>query len=596
MATDERLYEALRKADAAGDVEAARRLSNFIKQKQRTPASQINEPEVRADKGFFERFGEDVQQRLETQQRIRQQRPDIPVVGRVIGGLREAGEVGAGTILDLGGELAVSGFRALPDYVEQPIRRGASAVGRTIAEYTPLDELAKLGIEVFNRFDEKNPNTAGLLKSGVNIAQLALPAKVKPTKINPTTGKRIRVKATPIEEISAGEKQAAAIAPVRQKYKDISAQENKMFNEAKTAGRETTLKASEVAPVKDRIESMLRETGDSLEDEVLKPLASELDKLDKFKSRLEVKDTGVLDEFGRPITKAIELTKDEIKVPQILGIRENISRLAKSPDGKLRNAAGRALSEFDNTLYNLAEDSILSGDDAAIKKALEAIAFSRQKFKDFGTNTRAGQNRLFENIITKNPIDNSQFADVVEAHRSLNAFGRGSASKEATPEFIARLLDNAGGQRDLVRKNLRDGFIYKAIEKSKYAGEAGETLIRPNILLRELNRLLDGSPGAQAIGPIRDVVFSKEDLNVIRQFKNIVQNPSRARGKIRDLATNLPVVGDKITPSNIVAQKSATKQTEKFITELALGIQTESRGRPITYGSLIAAGQGLTED
>jgi hypothetical protein len=95
-------------------------------------------------------------------------------------GLQILGKGGAGFILDTIGEAGVSGFRALPDKIENPLRKVGGAVGEAIQ---PIIEPV---LEAYGEFENKNPAFARDVDAVANIFSLAAPVKKPPVKISGT--------------------------------------------------------------------------------------------------------------------------------------------------------------------------------------------------------------------------------------------------------------------------------------------------------------------------------------------------------------------------------------------------------------------------
>lgn len=108
------------------------------------------------------------------------------------GVLQVAGKVGAGAVLDFLGEGLVSAGRGLsnitPDFIENPVRDGATAAGmflltETEAGKNAVDGLAE-GAEGYRKFKEKSPRMARTVESLVNIGLLTAPVKTRTQNSN----------------------------------------------------------------------------------------------------------------------------------------------------------------------------------------------------------------------------------------------------------------------------------------------------------------------------------------------------------------------------------------------------------------------------
>lgn len=132
-----------------------------------------------AEKGFVERVTEDA---IRREARIEEIRGFEQTGAERI--LQETGQA-AGFAFDVGGEALISGFRALPDVIEDPIRDIASDVGSAIVE-SPVGQLGlnalERGVEAYQDFREAYPRAARNLEATVNVAAFVTPAKLPKMK------------------------------------------------------------------------------------------------------------------------------------------------------------------------------------------------------------------------------------------------------------------------------------------------------------------------------------------------------------------------------------------------------------------------------
>ena len=134
-------------------------------------------------KNFFQRFGGDLRHRFG------EQGGEI-IAARVAGdqgfastALQLTGKVGAGTILDLIGELVISGGRGLsaitPDAIEDPVKGGVTGAALAIARSETGRagiEKAMEGVEAYQEWAADNPVMARNVESVVDIGLLVAPA------------------------------------------------------------------------------------------------------------------------------------------------------------------------------------------------------------------------------------------------------------------------------------------------------------------------------------------------------------------------------------------------------------------------------------
>ena len=138
------------------------------------------------EKDLFGRISEDLQVRERKIQESKQARIKREI-GPVRAGYQQGGQAALG-VLDVTGEAIVSGFRALPDAIEEPIRKGAAGIlttvgklpaygGGSIGEKIP-EELGVLSRK-YQGFAKENPNLARDLEATLGYGALLSPTKTK---------------------------------------------------------------------------------------------------------------------------------------------------------------------------------------------------------------------------------------------------------------------------------------------------------------------------------------------------------------------------------------------------------------------------------
>lgn len=149
-------------------------------------AAQANVVEPRSEQNFFERVGEDLKHRFGEQ--------GAEIINRRVAGdqgfwstaAQLTGKVGYGSIVDVIGEVVVSGGRGLsnitPDVIEDPIKENATKAGYYLLN-TELGmkgmEAAQAGMEKWGEFKGENPVMAANIEALTNTVLLASPVKVK---------------------------------------------------------------------------------------------------------------------------------------------------------------------------------------------------------------------------------------------------------------------------------------------------------------------------------------------------------------------------------------------------------------------------------
>jgi len=132
------------------------------------PAPKVAE-KPRIEQNFLERVSGDAKKRTGQMEKIAE---------RYVGGDRSALEAYSQMALkqaqlatDVGTEVLTSGFRALPNAIENPIRQGASNVYSVVAN-SPVGDVAGSAIKKYGDFAEKHPRAAGNIEAVADAGNL----------------------------------------------------------------------------------------------------------------------------------------------------------------------------------------------------------------------------------------------------------------------------------------------------------------------------------------------------------------------------------------------------------------------------------------
>jgi hypothetical protein len=137
---------------------------------------QPKQPEQEEKKGFFGRVGDDLKKRLGNVKAAAGTDDSTTEYG-----LQVAGQV-AGFLGDIAGEGVTSGFRALPDSIENPIREA----GREVLA-GPVGDVIGKAAQAYEGFKENHPRIARNVEATANIASVAPVGKLIKAPINAAT-------------------------------------------------------------------------------------------------------------------------------------------------------------------------------------------------------------------------------------------------------------------------------------------------------------------------------------------------------------------------------------------------------------------------
>lgn len=360
----------------------------------------------------------------------------------------------------------------------------------------------------------------------------------------------------------------AAINQVRRQADKVAARTSKRFSIARTRGKNTFLDKRSVIP----------KIGNKI-----------TDKLDEDAIFLEEEGLGIARNFRDQLTKISKESGDSVNLNRLEKWRRGVTRNAnRATDPNLKSALTQMRNAYDEVVEEGFEDAVLTGDDRAVKAWARAIKSRRDQGAKLGT--ARGQSPVFEKIFTKNELDNGQLVDTVQAIEEI--FGKTTAGKNNTSQIVRRMLANSGPDEPVVRQNLRDGFLFRAIRKSFVDGEGGERLVAPDRLKTELNRLLRDSRDIGGLGAdLRDSVFTKQELNAIADLRNNLTDPRNFFGAVRRFGSRIPLLSDAVGSAQVISGRATRKQIEEFLTDFALKAQPQLKGQSTFYGGLIVGEQ-----
>ncbi len=432
-----------------------------------------------------------------------------------------------------------------------------------------------------DQFEQNHPIAGGILQAAGKTASLLpvlTPAGGALEDASSVIGDmKPIVKPDALEAVNPDQKFLNAAGVVQDKYQGVLSKESDLWDQAREAGKNATISGAALQDLPTKIESALNsQIGKSLSDDDLKALSGQISKFGKFKGSSVTSDaTGEL-----PIVNP----SVDAELPNIIALRRGVSSIAgKNPDGTVRTAAGVALKEIDDHLGQIGADAIKDGDETALQKFKDATAFSAQKFNDFGTNLKSGQNPVFEKVVTKADFDNAQI---------VKAFGATTRGNAGTSQLISRLLDNAGDQAESVRQNIAQGYIARAIEKSTLPIEGGEQIVSPTRLRVELSRLTGGSTSDGGMeDSIRKIVFKPEELKALTDLRDNIKDPKNWLGMVRAVGVKIPLAEHIITKPQIAAGRKTAAQVQKFLTTQGADTQAVLKGQPFNYGALYNLGK-----
>ncbi len=431
-----------------------------------------------------------------------------------------------------------------------------------IADSAPVQAIEK-GISsagnAINKFGEDHPVAGTImdsLKDTSKVAGAVIPAAGEMEAAGTEAAKTLadaaaRPAASRLENVGSDQHFLNAINIVKKNYGDVLKNEDDLWDKSRASGTGATISGAAMEGIPSKVEAALNKGGKSLSDDDLKPLADQIRKFGAFKGE----SVGVDASGDMP---KITPGKDA-ELSAVVALRHGVSGLAASSDGTVRNAAGVALRQINDHLAGIGEDAITGGSDTALQDFKAANDATAQKFRDYGTNSKSGQTKSFENVITKDDFDDA---------KALKEFGSTTRGNQGTSQLITRMIENAGADKEAVRSSIARGYAERAIEKSLMTGEGGDISAMPGRLRVELTRLISGgvADGGMEAG-LRKVVFTPEELQGLTKMRDKIKDPKSWLGAVRMLGVKIPLMATAIDKPSISAGKKTAKLVGKYLAE-----------------------------
>lgn len=390
------------------------------------PAAQVAAPQE--PQGFMQRVGQDINNRMQMNSDIRAatksgQQTKVEEVVQL------AGKVGAGTVMDIGGEVATSAFRALPDSIEQPIRDAGTVIGQSQVGQAVQGAIGK-GVEQYQKFAESNPRAARNLEGVANLAAVGAPVKAPVTTVG----------IKPVKEVGDLLKKSATDKAAANKNKFVSKLviEEETPSDIKSAGMRGMVD-------EDKIGNRIIEKTNFEKD-----MISEVEKITTLKKRDSLIKSGnkILKEARAEessLMKALDAKK--VAIPKNQFKKQLINKVARmvNDDPIMVGNAGTSANRLINEYYKILDT--VPGTPSGLLQAR----------KDFDSYLRAKKN-VFD------PEVQNAFNSVVREIRT------------STNDFIASKVPDVGVKDSLRKQHL----LLSAAENvaTKYSKNQGKALTR----------------------------------------------------------------------------------------------------------------------
>lgn len=445
-----RIDELRQKAQATdrSDREVLNYLSKKLSGKEPTvPSVSLDAEKIierEQEKGFFQRIEESGKERLEqfgeaAKRTITGQQTSPELIFQTVG-------QGAGFIGDIIGEIAVSGFRALPDVAEEGIKEKGQAILDTQVGKLGIIALRQ-GMEAYGQFKEAHPRAAANIESAVNIATLfpgAKGAQMVGKPVVETTGKIIGETTEALAKRSA-EKATAEITKIsgmiaQGKKADIPVV-LRALQEIETSGIKTYQQFRSV--VNEQVGSLSRGLDSLLEKVPGKKKLNELAQTTKIGGKTV--SFNFVDEALKQLDELYRTVKDPVELEKIIQLKTKAKTEGLSVK-EINMLARQYGNEFGKKAFSKTGDALTSINAQAFENTRKGVKktarnlFGDKIFEQIDDKisdlirTRELAQKMEENV--------NKIAQRVQDRGILERFGRRAAiiADLATGKFLSGLL------------------------------------------------------------------------------------------------------------------------------------------------------------
>jgi hypothetical protein len=302
-----------------------------------------------APQNFMERLNGDYNHRLDQMKTIANQK-----VEGDISGLEANARMGlkyAQLLPDAATETLVSGFRALPDVIQQPIRRGANNVITNIAD-SPVGDLARSAINSYKGFEQNHPIAAGRISSVADVGNLA--AGFIPIKGSSAISTAENALAVPAKVTGKVVKRASS--PITKNISSVA--EGVLARSPEELQAASDLGKTTAGGIYNQMRAQGAVLNASTSNGLLSTITASIAK-NKFIPNLNPKTTSIIDD----LTENIRANKGEIGLDELDQYRRLLNRVGGSEDGVSAIAAKQAI---DGIVENLQAHNLTNGNSSAV--------------------------------------------------------------------------------------------------------------------------------------------------------------------------------------------------------------------------------------
>jgi len=269
------------------------------------------------------------------------------------------------------------------------------------------------------------------------------------------------------------------------------------------------------------------------------------------------------------------LEEGSISLNRLEGWRKRVTNYANTKRGTNEGVALSVLRDsYDEVIGKNVEKAVKSGNKESVRLWRDAIGKRRTQGNLFGTNKYTGQTKIFENIVTK---------DSLVPEELVNAL---NLNKANTGQIVTRMLDVAkrAGEEDVLKKNLRDGYILDIFEKARNVDD----VIDIKKVKGGINRLLNKNK------TVSEAVLSKSDRDALINLKSQLNKGIIDKAILTPIEKLFGFGPLKYTPTELVGwgiregrKVSEMNKINKFMTDIFDEARPEKGWNAMFYGDMI---------
>lgn len=364
-----------------------------------------------------------------------------------------------------------------------------------------------------------------------------------------------------LEPLADEDKLIDAAQAVKGSFKSIKRRVNKAYEDARTLGRVYINQEPINEVLEPQVKALMRDGGFDV---------SSFDK--RSKNVLE-------DLYNSKAIKGQKVTSQSLKEMELW--RTRASNAANDAYGTSEGVAiSRTIDAYDNFMENLPKHALMSGDDEAIEAFIKARSLRAEQGRLFD------RNKIVSNLVKNNDLTNEELANMV-----LTGSSRSEKIHKGAGAVVKQMKNTIPEEsQGVFVDNLKRGVMARVLNKSKGTTlVAGENIIHPNKLIKEIDGLLDNKTFVKEVfkQDEQNLLFAlRNDLEKIQSVQAGADNYSNTAYALMRFFNKTPMLGTFGKIAEFEGQRMSNAAAKRAFSPIIEEFAEELRGAPRFYGSV----------